>query len=78
MKFKVTALAATVVAALAAPAQAADLELKFSTFVPPTHGFVTDVLQPLGREIEKKSGGAVTVRVFAGNSPFGKVVNQAD
>ena len=31
-----------------------------------------------GQEIEKKSGGAVTVRVFAGNSPFGKVVNQAD
>jgi TRAP-type transport system periplasmic protein len=53
-------------------------ELKFSTFVPPTHGFVTDVLQPLGQEIEKKSGGKVKVRVFAGNSPFGKVENQAD
>ena len=46
--------------------------------MPPTHGFVTDVLEPLGKEIEKKSGGAVTVRVFAGNSPFGKVANQAD
>ena len=77
MTLKLTLLAAA--AALAAPAHAADaLELKFSTFVPPTHGFVTDVLQPLGKEIEKKSGGAVTVRVFAGNSPFGKVVNQAD
>jgi TRAP-type C4-dicarboxylate transport system substrate-binding protein len=79
MRLKLTLLAAALSAALAAPAQAADrLELKFSTFVPPTHGFVTDVLEPLGREIEKKSGGAVTVRVFAGNSPFGKVVNQAD
>lgn len=53
-------------------------ELKFSTFVPPTHGFVVDVLEPLGKEIEKASGGKATVRVFAGNSPFGKVENQAD
>ena len=53
-------------------------ELKFSTFVPPTHGFVVDVLEPLGKEIEKKSGGKAKVRVFAGNSPFGKVENQAD
>ena len=71
------AVVPALVLALAAPA-AAQTELKFSTFVPPTHGFVTDVLQPLGQEIEKKSGGKVTVRVFAGNSPFGKVENQAD
>lgn len=58
----------------AAPAQ----ELKFSTFVPPAHGFVVDVLEPLGKEIEKRSGGKATVRVFAGNSPFGNVANQAD
>jgi TRAP-type C4-dicarboxylate transport system substrate-binding protein len=56
----------------------AQTELKFSTFVPPTHGFVVDVLEPLGKEIEKASGGKATVRVFAGNSPFGKVENQAD
>ncbi len=60
--------------AAGAPAQ----ELKFSTFVPPAHGFVVDVLEPLGKEIEKRSGGKATVRVFAGNSPFGKVANQAD
>lgn len=70
------ALAALAIGA-AAPA-AAQTELKFSTFVPPTHGFVVDVLEPLGREIEKMSGGKATVRVFAGNSPFGKVENQAD
>ncbi|HUJ85356.1 MAG TPA: TRAP transporter substrate-binding protein [Burkholderiales bacterium] len=79
MKLKIAVAAAAVALALAAPARRAGaLELKFSTFVPPTHGFVTDVLEPLGKEIEKKSGGAVTVRVFAGNSPFGNVVNQAD
>jgi TRAP-type C4-dicarboxylate transport system substrate-binding protein len=60
--------------AASAPAQ----ELKFSTFVPPAHGFAVDVLEPLGKEIEKRSGGKATVRVFAGNSPFGNVANQAD
>src|SRR5690349_24430937 len=60
------------------PVAHAQTELKFSTFVPPTHGFVVDVLEPLGKDIEKASGGKVTVRVFAGNSPFGKVENQAD
>ncbi|HMA90601.1 MAG TPA: TRAP transporter substrate-binding protein [Burkholderiales bacterium] len=62
----------------AAPAGAQQTELKFSTFVPPTHGFVVDVLEPLAKEIEKKSGGKVTVRVYAGDSPLGKVENQAD
>jgi TRAP-type C4-dicarboxylate transport system substrate-binding protein len=76
MKKTVPALAAAVALAYAAGAPAQ--ELKFSTFVPPAHGFVVDVLEPLGKEIEKRSGGKVTVRVFAGNSPFGNVVNQAD
>ena len=66
-------------AALTVPAGAhAQTELKFSTFVPPTHGFVVDVLEPLGKDIEKRTGGKVAVRVFAGNSPFGKTENQAD
>ena len=76
MKKTVPAIAAAVGLAYAAGAFAQ--ELKFSTFVPPAHGFVVDVLEPLGKEIEKRSGGKVTVRVFAGNSPFGNVVNQAD
>jgi TRAP-type C4-dicarboxylate transport system substrate-binding protein len=72
-------LAVALVAALAAPPIAhSQVELKFSTFVPPTHGFVTEVLEPLGKEIEKRSGGKASVRVFAGNSPFGKTENQAD
>jgi TRAP-type C4-dicarboxylate transport system substrate-binding protein len=79
MKPALTAIAASAAAlALATPAGAQQTELKFSTFVPPTHGFVVDVLEPLAKEIEKKSGGKATVRVFAGNSPFGKVENQAD
>lgn len=70
--------AAAAAVAMACAAGASAQELKFSTFVPPTHGFVVDVLEPLGKEIEKKTGGKASVRVFAGNSPFGKVENQAD
>jgi len=77
MKQRITCIAAAVALGFGAGAQA-QTELKFTTFVPPTHGFAVDVLEPLGKEIEKRSGGKVTVRVFAGNSPFGKVENQAD
>ena len=76
MKRVASAIAAAVGLGFAASAPAQ--ELKFSTFVPPAHGFVVDVLEPLGREIEKRSGGKASVRVFAGNSPFGNVANQAD
>jgi TRAP-type C4-dicarboxylate transport system substrate-binding protein len=75
--FPGSATAAAFALAFALPA-AAQTELKFSTFVPPTHGFVVDVLEPLGKEIEKRSGGKATVKVFAGNSPFGNTQNQAD
>ena len=77
MKQRITGIAAAVALGFGAGAQA-QTELKFTTFVPPTHGFAVDVLEPLGKEIEKRSAGKVTVRVFAGNSPFGKVENQAD
>lgn len=77
MKRRISLITAAVAAGFAASAPA-QTELKFTTFVPPTHGFAVDVLEPLGKDIEKRSGGKVTVRVFAGNSPFGKVENQAD
>jgi TRAP-type C4-dicarboxylate transport system substrate-binding protein len=64
---------------LCAATQAQDkVELKVTTFVPPTHGFVVDVLEPWVKELEKRTGGKLTGRVFAGNSPFGKTENQAD
>ncbi len=78
IKLRTTALAAAIAALGFATSASAQTELKFTTFVPPTHGFVVDVLEPLGKDIEKRSGGKVTVRVFAGNSPFGKTENQAD
>lgn len=54
------------------------IELKVSHYAPPAHGFQTEVFQPWAQELEKRSGGRLTVRIFAGNSPFGNVANQAD
>ena len=72
-------LAAAVAVGFAAHSQAQEkIELKVTTFVPPTHGFVVDVLEPWVKDLEKRTGGKLTGRVFAGNSPFGKTENQAD
>ena len=64
---------------LTLPAAGQDLiELKASTFVPPTHWFHSEILTQWAAEMSKRTGGKVTVRLFAGNSPFGNVANQAD
>ncbi len=54
------------------------IELKATTYVPPTHGVQVDLLQPLADELAKRTNGQVTMRIFAANSPFGQVQNQAD
>jgi TRAP-type transport system periplasmic protein len=54
------------------------VEIKASTFVPPTHWFYSDILTQWAEEMQKRTGGQATVRLFAGNSPFGNVANQAD
>lgn len=69
---------AAILALFTSTAQAQALELKVSHFVPPTHGFHVDVLDPWLKELEKRTGGKVQGRLFAGNSPFGKTENQAD
>lgn len=78
-KFAWRFLAVAVALGFAARAHAQDkIELKVTTFVPPTHGFVVDVLEPWVKDLEKRTGGRLAGRVFAGNSPFGKTENQAD
>ena len=75
------ASAATFAAAALAglPARAQDkIELKASTFIPPGHWFVTDGFAPWAAEMDKRTQGKIAVRIFAGNSPFGSVANQAD
>lgn len=69
-------IAAALAAAGSAVAQT--VELKVSHYVPPTHGFHVDVLEPWLKDLEKRTGGKVQGRLFAGNSPFGKTENQAD
>ena len=57
MKRRISGIAAAVALGFAASAPA-QTELKFTTFVPPTHGFAVDVLEPLGKDIENRSGGS--------------------
>lgn len=71
-------IAAVILMAFAGGAQAQSVELKVSHFVPPTHGFHVDVLEPWLKDLEKRTGGKLQGRLFAGNSPFGKTENQAD
>jgi TRAP-type C4-dicarboxylate transport system substrate-binding protein len=78
---RIRAIVAGLAAALAASHYAAaqdKIELKFSTFVPPTHWWYSEMLTAWAADMEKRTGGKVTVRLFAGNSPFGNVVNQTD
>lgn len=77
MRPRIVAIAAALAASCAAHAQD-KLELKVSHFVPPTHGFHVDVLEPWLKDLEKRTNGKVQGRLFAGNSPFGKTENQAD
>ncbi len=72
------ALAAAAVAVAGAAGAQEKVELKFSHYAPPTHGFQKDLLEPWAAELEKRTGGKLTVRIFAANSPFGNIANQAD
>ena len=73
----IAAGAAALAFTVPAPAQE-QIELKVSTFVPPMHWFHSEIMTQWASEISRRTGGKVTVRLFAGNSPFGNVANQAD
>jgi TRAP-type C4-dicarboxylate transport system substrate-binding protein len=75
---KAAAAAATTLIAASVSAAQDKIELKASTFVPPTHWFLTDAYNPWAKEMAERTKGRVEVRSFAGNSPFGNVANQAD
>ncbi|HWP25735.1 MAG TPA: TRAP transporter substrate-binding protein [Xanthobacteraceae bacterium] len=69
-----TSLAASAVAALpvrSAFAQA-QVELKLHSFVPPTHSIWVDPLTPWTKEVEKRSGGKMVVRMFPSMQLGGK------
>ena len=72
------ALAATTLAVSGLAAAQDKIELKLSHYLPPTHGLHVDFTEPWAKELEKRSGGRVTVKVFPGNSSLGNAANQLD
>lgn len=56
----------------------APIELKISHYVPALHGLQTEFIELWSKEIEKRSSGRVTFKIFAGASPLGKAENQLD
>jgi TRAP-type C4-dicarboxylate transport system substrate-binding protein len=59
-------------------AQAQQITLKFSHFVPATHGMQTDFIEPWAKALSEKTGGKVKVDIHAANSAFGNTARQAD
>ncbi len=72
------ALAGALLALQAAPAPAAEYELKMSSMFPPTHFINTQALEPWARSIEEKSGGKVKITLFAAGSALGDATKQFD
>jgi TRAP-type C4-dicarboxylate transport system substrate-binding protein len=53
-------------------------ELKLSHFLPTTHVFHTQFAEAWAKELEAKSAGRLTVRIFPGTSSLGNPANQLD
>lgn len=72
--------AAVGAASLAMPAiaRAQTPTLKISHYLPPTHGFQTDMLGPWAENIREKSNGAVDFQIHDVSSTFGRADRQAD
>jgi len=71
LKGTAAATAAGVLPWQAAQAQAA-IELKMASFVPPSHSIWVDPLLPWAKDVEKRSGGKMTVRPFPSMQLGGK------
>ncbi|MEQ5778114.1 MULTISPECIES: TRAP transporter substrate-binding protein [unclassified Thalassospira] len=59
-------------------ANAADITLKISHYLPPSHGFQKDFLEPWAKQLEEKTNGKVEVKIYDATSAFGKIDRQAD
>jgi len=74
-----TAIAAGLAAfAAVGAAQAADITLKLSHFLPDKHGIHQDFLAPWAKDLEAKTGGKVAVELYPVNTAFGNVAKQMD
>lgn len=59
-------------------AHAADITLKVSHYLPPSHGFQKDFLESWAKQLSEKTGGKVDVKIYDATSAFGKIDRQAD
>ena len=59
-------------------AQAADITLKVSHYLPPGHGLQKDFLESWAADLAEKTNGRVEVKIFDATSAFGKIDRQAD
>jgi TRAP-type C4-dicarboxylate transport system substrate-binding protein len=65
-------------AGFAPDAQAQQITLKFSHYVPPNHGIQKDLIEPFAKALSEKTHGKVKVEIYAVNSQFGNAARQAD
>ena len=64
--------------ALAIPANAQDIKLTMSHYLPPVLGLHVDFLEPFARELEEKSAGKVAVDIQTAGSSLGVITKQWD
>ncbi len=70
-----------VAATLAMPAivhAQAKVTLKISHYLPATHGFQVDFIQPWAEDLKKKSSGAIDYKIFDASTTFGRADRQGD
>jgi TRAP-type C4-dicarboxylate transport system substrate-binding protein len=65
-------------AALAAPASAQEVVLKFSHYLTDRHGLQTDFIEPWAKELAAKTNNKVKVEIYPVTSAFGNAARQAD
>lgn len=52
--------------------------LKISHYLPPTHGFQVDFIQPWAENLKEKSNGAIDYKIYDVSTAFGRADRQAD
>lgn len=52
--------------------------LKISHYLPPTHGFQVDFIQPWAQNLKEKSNGALDYKIYDVSTSFGRADQQAD
>lgn len=52
--------------------------LKISHYMPATHGFQTDFIEPWAKALREKSGGAIDYKIYDTTTAFGRADRQAD